>query len=164
MADYLKRLAQHYEAAGIDHMVMAGAVWRNYNRMIKPQGPANQNYTISPSQTKQLLHHFKKAVLIRYTDGFSAAFDAVDASNAPWYAVACNRFIGLDEYNFHFRNHIRRSLRLCEVRKVDAEYIATHGYDCFMATFARYRNSKQPKQSRADYARNILYTKDFPDL
>jgi hypothetical protein len=164
MSSYLKRLTEYYESAGIDHLVLGGALWRVYQRTIRPVGPVCMNYTISPEQQQQLLDHFRHAVLVQYTDGFPAGADPLNAPDAPWYAVACNRFVAFDDFNSHFRNKLRKGMKLCDVHRVDAAYIAERGYDCFMAAFVRYRHAKLPNVSRADYARNILQTAEYPDL
>ena len=140
-------------------MVLAGALWRYYNRMIEPLGPASQDYTITPSQQEQLLRHFKKALLLRYTDGIQAS-----DSSPSWYSVACDKFLDFDDFNSHFRTQVRKACKLCVVQQVDAEYIATRGYDVFMAAFARYKNAKVPALTRSAYERNMRCAKDFPDL
>jgi hypothetical protein len=159
MSGYLKRLAEYFEAAGIDHMILAGALWRNYNRIIEPLGPARQDYTLSPSQQQQLLAHFKKSLLIRYTDGIR-----VDNPSASWYAVICEKAVEFEEFNSHFRNKLRKSCKLCAVQQVDAEYIATHGYDVYMSAYTRYRNAKAPNITRVAYERHTRCSKDYPDV
>ncbi len=164
MSSYLKRLTEYYESAGIDHLVLGGALWYSYRRMVQPLGPTCQDFTISADQQRQLLSHFRGDFLVQYTDGLSAGADSVDAPDAPWYVVACSKFVDIGESSANTRSKIRRAFKNCDARKVDAEYIAERGYDCFMSAFARYRNTKRPNVSRADFARNALKTKDYPDL
>ena len=106
---------------------------------LSPSGLRVRDYTISPSQQQALLSHFKKAVLVQYTDGFHAL-----AENRPWYAVTCCRCLNMEDFNSHFRNKLRKGLKNCTVCKVDAEYIAAHGYDAYMAAYERYKSTAAP--------------------
>ena len=164
MSNYVDRLEDYYRAIGKDYVALAGTLWTLNQRMIVSTSPVCRDDTITPSEQHALLSHFKKAVLVRYTDGFSANADTANDPGAPWYVVACNRFVKFEEFNSHFRNKLRKGMKMCSVEKVDSEYIAAHGYDVFMAAFDRYRNAKRPSLSKAEFVRKTLATKDYPDL
>ena len=159
MPNYLERLAQYYQFAGIDYVTLAGTHWVSYQRMIVPVGPANQDHSISADDERLLLSHFGKAILIQYTDGFLAG-----VGESPWYSVTCHRFLDLGDYNAHYRSMIRKGLKNCSVRKVDAEYMANHGYEVYMAAFARYPDTSAPNVSEETWKSKLLLAKDFPDL
>ena len=129
MANYLKRLAEYYEESGTDYLVLSDTLWTLYQRMIEPMGPVCRDFRISPVEEEKILAHFPKGFLLRYTDGFQAGDVASndlskEPPSTPWFAVICDQFVGFEEFNSHFRNKLRKSMKLCTVRKVDAEYIA----------------------------------------
>ena len=157
---YEERLAEHHRATGNGFMRAGGAIWSVYQRMIVPEGPVCRDYTISPIQQQTLLSHFRKALLVRYTDGFHAPAE----DSPPWYAVTCSRFLDLGDYTSHFRSMIRRGLKNCVVSKVDAEYVAAHGYDVYMAAYAQYKGATVPSISRDEWKRRMLINTDYPDL
>jgi hypothetical protein len=155
----LERLAEYYQAMGTDHVILQGVPWVVYQRMVVPRGPACRDYTISRGQQQSLLSHFKKAVLVQYTDGFHAP-----AENAPWYAVTCRRCFNMEDFNSHFRNKLRKGLNLCTVCKVDAEFIAARGYEVYMAAYERYTNTAAPDISESRWRNNVLANRNYPDL
>lgn len=157
--DSQKRFIEYLQAKGSDVVLLQGAIWSVYNRMVVPCGPACRDYSISPSQQRALLSHFKGALLVRYTNGFRDP-----AEDSPWYSVTCNRFLDLGDYTAHFRGMIRKGLKNCTVFRVDAEYVATHGYDVFMAAYTRYKNAAVPSVSRDAFSRHILNNRDFQDI
>lgn len=159
MSDSAKRWIEYYQATGKDFMMLRGTLWTVYQRMVVPEGPDCRDFTISPSEQQMLLSHFKNAVLVRYTDGFQPP-----AENAPWYSVTCPKFLDLGDYTSHFRNMIRKGLKNCVVGMADAEYIAAHGYEVYMAAFAKYKGTRLPNISRNEWQRRILITKDYPDI
>lgn len=156
---YLERFAQYYQGAGIDYLTLAGTHWTLYERMIVPLGPASQDHTISADEQRRLLAHFGRAVLLQYSDGFPSG-----EGESAWYCVTCHRFLDLGDYTAHFRSMIRRGLKNCMVHKVDADYIARHGYPVYMAAFARYRDTSAPQVAEEAWSRNLLLAKDYPDL
>jgi hypothetical protein len=156
----LERLAEYHRAFGIDCVTLGGALWVDEGRAIIPKGPACQDFSLAADQEATLLTHFRKAVLITYTDGFHEAHD--DA--CPWYAVTCRRFMDLGEYNSHFRSMIRRGLKNCSVRKVDAEYLADHAFGTYRAAYARYRDRGPPDITETAWSNRMRLNADFPDL
>jgi hypothetical protein len=160
VAAYIDRLAQYHQSVGIDYIMHDGTLWTSYRRMVMPWGPVSHDYSITASEERLLLAHFRKAVLLQYTDGFST--DAAEPSR--WYSVTCHRFLDLGDYNAHFRNMIRRGLKNCSVQKVDTEYIANHGYEVYMASYSRYSDTATPNVSEEAWKSKMLLTKDYPDL
>ena len=59
---------------------------------------------------------------------------------------------------------IRRGLKNCVVSKVDADYIAAHGYNVCMAANAKHKGAVIPNTSRNEYKRNMLLRRDYPDI
>jgi len=154
-----KRLLEYYRDSGTDYAVINGVPWIVYQRMVVPVGPVSWDFSISAEQEQFLLTHFKKAVLVRYTDGFHS-----DVEDGPWYAVTCRKFRDLDQYNSKLRYYIRRGLNRCVVRQVDAEYTANRGYEVYASAFVRYKNKKGPDVPKATWERNTLRDRNFPDL
>ncbi|MGH9818194.1 MAG: GNAT family N-acetyltransferase, partial [Candidatus Acidiferrales bacterium] len=110
----------------------AGVWWRPYHRALVPASPKPEPVALSEGQAKELLE--KSGMLfLRY---FTRTFDE---PTAFWY-TACR------EYRFEklapdMRRYIRRARERCEVRQVDAEWMATHAYGCYAAAFRRYANA-----------------------
>ena len=106
MTGYLELLTAYYDQVGKDYVVLGDAVWIEYQRMVVPIGPVCRDYRITPDEEERLLSHFRRAVLIRYTDGFQPG-----PEDSPWYAVTCHKFVDLSECSSKLRSHIRRGLR-----------------------------------------------------
>lgn len=159
MSDIIKRLAEYYKAMGEDYVELQEAIWVVYNKMVVAKAPVCRDNTISADQERFLLSRFRNAILVRSTDGFQSG-----PADSPWYAVTCRKFIDLDECSSKLRSHIRRGLRRCVVRQVDAEYMADNGYDVYAAAYTRYKNVKGPALSRTEWERTTRADKSFPDL
>jgi len=144
---------------GVKYECVGDTIWRPYRRMVVPVGPVAQAYTISKEQQRFLLSRFRECVLVRYTDGFRAGL-----TSGSWYAVVCRKFIELGEYKSRLRNQVRRGLNNCVAKRIDAEHVATHGYDVFMASFDRYKNGRAPDISRDEFRQRVSVAGDFPDL
>ncbi|HNQ24212.1 MAG TPA: GNAT family N-acetyltransferase [Phycisphaerae bacterium] len=73
----------------------------------------------------------------------------------PWYTYVCDT-IGYDIDKITSKNSrktIRRSLERNEVRRVDAAWLADHGYEMYVRATARYKNYKVA--SREGFAREV---------
>lgn len=117
--------------------------WRRYlgsaliQASLKPQ-PID----LSRQEVCGLLRH-SHARLIRW---FS------QTSNAPtsfWY-ILCDRY-DFDSLSRKVRNQIRKASRECSIRIVEAQWLASNGYDCYAAAFGRYRHGRPI--TRQDFAR-----------
>ena len=160
-AHYTERFAEYYRRLGFHGQVVDGTLWLEEHRMIFPLGPASLSYVIPKSTAKELLSSSRKAVLVRFTDGFGG-----HGTTGKWYAVICRQFLDLSQYNSKNRNQIKKGLEQCAVKKVDAEYLARSGYDVYLAARTRYAEdigSIRPKAA-GQFKDDILVAKDFDDV
>jgi hypothetical protein len=159
MTDYLQRFAEYYAAAGYPVELFDGSLWVEHNRMVMPVGPATLDHSISTEAAHALLSRFPHAVLVRYSDGFDTPREA-----GEWYAVICNKFRTLEDHTANQRSKIHRALRRCVIQKVEAECIASKGYDVFMSAFTRYKNVSVPKLKEDVFRQRILLSSKYDDI
>lgn len=162
MIKFIKRFAELYEELGVKFEIVNGILWRKYNRIIVPLGPAKLDYSISREEARFLLTKFGKALLVRWTDGFNN--NPENISNDGWYAVLCYEFKDLPLLSVKHRYNIKRGLKNCEVKMVDAGFIANNGFNVYASAFSRYKDIKKPFLSEKEFKERILKTKTFDDI
>jgi len=106
--------------------------WRLYNGGLMPASPAPCFLEVSQSEARDLLKA-SKAWFLRY------ASDPSDRETAWWYTFrdACCS----DKYSANTRSKISRGKRHCDVRSIDALWLANHGYETYRSAHTRYRNA-----------------------
>jgi hypothetical protein len=154
--NYTERLAEYYRRLGMPAFVLDKRLWVEQNRMVYPVGPASQSHAISGDAAKQLLAHFPTAVLVRCTGGFES-----QASSDKWYCTICRELRPIEEYSSNTRKQLRKALRQCVVKKVDAAYVARNGYDVHLAAHQRYG---RPPQDKEGFVSDLLIAQDFGDV
>jgi hypothetical protein len=135
--------------------------------MVVPLGPAMFDYTISEDEVRYLLSKFPKALLVRWTDGFNPTNDYTGTENSSeegWYAVICTEFEDLEDLSSKNRSEIRRGLRNCEVKRVEADFIAKNGFNVFISAFERYKGVKKPSITEKEFRERVLKMRDFEDI
>jgi len=155
----IERFAELYERRGTHFEIIKDTLWVESNRMVAPVGPAKFNYTISKEDGGYLLTKFPKALLVRYTDGIQN-----DKLVGEWYAVICDTFLDLNELPAKNRSEIRRGLKNCDVKMVDSDFIAEHGYHVYASALENYTGAKIKAITENQFKRNILLEKDFHDI
>jgi hypothetical protein len=153
---YTERFAEYYRQLGFSCQVVDGSLWLEENRIIFPLGPASASTVISKSTADAMLSHSQSAIMVRCTDGFQSGLASGD-----WYAVICKHRWQLENYSANTRSKLRRGLRQNEVRKIDAEYYAKHGYDVYVAACARYHASPR---TRDRFCADVMLARDFNDI
>lgn len=153
----LERYIEFFDRLGIKTIVVDNVLWREYQRMVVPVGPAKFDYIISKESTEFLLSKFPKAIMVRVTYNFNIP------ENTEWYSVICDKFIDLSELPSYNRSEIRRGLKNCTVEKVDANFIGRYGYDVYVSSFKRYKGAKHIIDEK-HFIQNILITKDYADI
>jgi hypothetical protein len=174
MFKFVEKFAELYNRLGIRFEKVNGILWREYQRMVIPIGPAILDYTILKDEAKFLLAKFPHALLVRWTDGFkiidrevpdSSLMRIINNPEKDWYAVILTQFKDLEELSSNTRSKIRRGLKKCTVeRVVDAKFILENGYDVFISAFKRYRRTRVPNLTREDFKRRILILNNFEDI
>jgi hypothetical protein len=152
----LDRLTQLYEARGVPFAVTDGKLFILYGQVICSIGPAKFDYTLSRREASALLGRLPGA-LVQWTDGFSDR-------EQPWYAVICDRFVNLADMGSKKRWQTKRALEACEVRRVDADFVAAAGYEVYVRAFDRFRGVGGPPWDEAEFKRRILANRAFDDL
>jgi hypothetical protein len=156
----IERFAEYYRRLGDHFQVVDGTLWLETDRMISPVGVANVPYALSDDTARHLLSSSRKALLIRYTDGFDFT-----RTGGQWYSVICRKFVELSQCNSKNRSEIKKGLDRCVVEKVDAEHVAQFGYDVHVAARSRYEKSTRMRAKSVDRFRaGILAAKDFEDI
>jgi hypothetical protein len=150
------RFFDYYRAHGVPCQLRDGVLWIQEGQWIRPIGPINRDYTISKQEARSLLAHWPGALVVYVTDGFLPA-----GQTSSWYAIIGRRGLELNEYPSKIRSTVSRGLRENEVKKVDAEEIARHGYETHVAAFARY---KLPPKTEDRFRQSMSVAKDFADV
>ena len=159
MLKLVDRFAELYELLGLKFVIYKGHIWREYQKMIVPLGPAKLGCSITDDGTQYLLSKFPKALLVRWTDGFSSF-----RLNGEWYAVILDKFYNIDELSSKNRSEIRRGFKNCMVEMVDARFIAENGYEVFISAFERYKGVQAPKVTKEDFKNQKLVLSKFEDI
>lgn len=91
------------------------------------------------------------------------SYDWDNGCEGPWYSVVCDR----PDYdietieNQSARYNIRRCLKTCQVRLIDAEWLADNGFDVHDKAGRRYDNYKPPtRESFATWVRSFVGRSD----
>lgn len=125
---------------------------------IAPVGPAARRMTLDPAQGRRLLRELG-GLWVQWTDGFGP-----HAAGSDWYALTCRAHVPVDEVpSQNARKHIRRGLKRCEVRRVDAQEIAKNGYETYCAAVRSY-GTGAVLPAREEFARRVLSDEPFGDI
>lgn len=139
-------------------VVVDGKIFRPYNRMAVPLGPASGDYSISSATAGQLVRQLG-CLLTRWTNGFQP-----EPSTNGWYSVICGEFISTDQMKAKFRSEIVRGLNNCTVRPIEADYLARHGYAVYASAAAGYGLSGRAVQSGESFAAEHRVHARFDDI
>jgi hypothetical protein len=154
---YPERYLAYFARQGERVHVSNDAIYRVYSNMVVPFGPADVDYSLSPSAAAQALRELG-GILVRTTRGFRP-----EDYGAEWYAVVCTEFTRVaDIASPNIRSKLRRGLRNCEVRRLTAEELARRGYDVFMSAQRRYGGA--PLLGPEAFRQRILCARGFEDI
>jgi len=107
--------------------------WRLYNGVLVPDLPPH----IDPAPKKdELRSAIKKsgAYFARWSSGWDGP------KGCFWYVIK-DRYIALEEFGSKVRYQLRKALGACEVRPVEAGFVAQKGYGVYKAAFGRYKGA-----------------------
>jgi len=122
--------------------------------MLEPVCGPHKPITVSRREIRGALRR-TGAALAAWTDNW-------DTPECQWWWVCCDD----TEYDIsrirskRRRGEIRRSLKRCEVRRVEAEWFAEHGYPVYLAAHGRYGQDVRPV-SAEEFARNALHNAEY---
>jgi hypothetical protein len=124
-ADYLiKTRAPVFEGAGI--------YWRVNQLALVPASLTPTFVEVDIETGRQLLSE-SGARFIRWS---SHPTDA----EMPWWWMVCKEY-DFSTLSSKTRSEIRRGHKNCQIRRIDAEWLAHSGYECYKKAFQRYSNS-----------------------
>src|ERR1700722_13520024 len=106
-----------------------GAWWRRYQRALGPVGLNPKPIQLSESEARRVLKE-SGCMFVRY---FTQRFDH---PTEFWY-VSCAEY-DFDKLSANTRSKVRRGQKRCEIRRLSGEWLAEHGYSCFLAAHRRY--------------------------
>lgn len=102
---------------------------------------------MDPTEAKSLLKE-SGAWFLRFSS------DPCEEETSWWYTV-CDK-CDPQEFSSNTRSKINRSRKRCSVERVSAEWLAEHGYPCYVAAHSRYKGAVASSQER--FRKNILNT------
>ncbi len=153
----LNRYSDLFQRMGQKNIFFDGVLWTSYQRMIVPVGSVSCDYGVSADKHRRgLFGFFKTCVLIRAGNGFVPTPEI-------WYSVLCDRQVTLSDLSSDTRSKVRRGLKHCVVRKVDASFVAQYAWPVYSAAFSRYSNSSLKKTER-QFKKEVFLTSDFEDI
>jgi hypothetical protein len=153
-----RRYVEMLAAKQTPFVLQDGQLFARQRQWVAPVGPAAQPFDLSPSQARRV-----QATLggwwVSWTEGLDAKSDA-----SKWHAVVCRRHKTVAEIpSPNTRSKIRRALKNCEARRVDAAEIARNGYDTFVAALRSYSPVAQIP-SPEQFANRVLTDAPFDDI
>lgn len=106
--------------------------WRLYNGGLVPASPTPCFLELTPAEARELLKE-SRAWFLRYSSHPS------ERETAWWYTFRDAHCPG--KYSANTRSKVSRGHRHCEVRAIDADWLARYGYETYRSAHARYRNA-----------------------
>jgi len=111
--------------------------WVLEGRRLTPATPPHRTATVRLEDLRQAM---------RRAGAWIALWnDSWDTPPGPWWWICCdNRQYDLDSLSSNRRSNVRRGLRRCEVRLIEAADFAERGYEVYAAAFERYGSDLEP--------------------
>lgn len=132
-------------------MLIDGQLFARHARWIMPVGPVSQRYHLNNRQCRELLRSLG-GLWVQWTDGFGP-----HNASSEWYAVICRKHLAVEDIaDSKRRSEMRRAIRECEVRKVDAEEIAAHGYETYCAALTGYGEHADTFPTVEEFATRVM--------
>ena len=155
---YVERYAEICQLKNRPFVIVEGQLFALNDHWISPIGPADQRYHLSKEQCRGLLQKVS-GLLIVWTDGFGHA-----NLNPDWYALICRQHNPIEQVRDRKRRQeFHRALSACEVCKVDAEVIASQGYETYCEALRSYRNFQATDVSKEEFERRVRSDGPFGD-
>lgn len=142
-------------ALQIKHKVLNGQVFREYQKMMVPLGPASFAFSLS----KKEIFELRKAA----PTGMARLQQPVSGKATSWWAIVCKQYKGVDGIRSDkARNQVRKAIAGTNVKKVSADFILKNGMPVYLASeTARGKVSLKKQQ---EWKRQLLVYQEFPKL
>ncbi len=145
------------ERRGERAILQRGDLFRVFDRVARPIGPSNVDLRLTTDEARDVMARL--GALVAWWPSGDATADESD-----WYAVICRRFTPLEEVPSKYRCEIRRGLKNCTVRQIDADYMSRNGYAVFAKAHERYRGSSGPGWTADQFRQYFTHAKGFEDI
>lgn len=120
--------------------------WFLYNGALVPDAPPHIPLSLTRKQAQFLLRK-SKAYFIRWPSDFDCGFET------EWWYLIREKGFSLEEFDSKRRQEIKKGLKKCTVKKVDAEFIAQNGYEVYINAFKSYDTFQKPADQEEFYRR-----------
>lgn len=154
---YVERHSELLAKKGHRHAVLNGQLFVRRQKWVNPVGPACVEYKLTPAEAEGLARQLG-GLWVAWTGGFDP-----EASPDRWYAVICRKFCPKDEMPAKRRYEVNKSLRSCEVKRVDADEIARHGYEVHVEALKGY-GAEVSVPTREQFAAAVRRDSGFDDI
>jgi hypothetical protein len=123
------------------------AYWHLYKGALIPVKVGPAFIDVTNDEAFKLLND-SGALFLRYCSDSSL-------KELPWWYIVCDSY---DRKNLSSkaRNQIAKGRRNCSVERINAEWLAAHGYECYVAAYQRYKNARPANENV--FRRNLLGT------
>lgn len=156
---YVERHRELLARKGHPHAMVNGQLFVRRQKWVSPVGPSSQKYEITPADAA-LLARKLGGLWVAWTSGFEP-----EANPDRWYSVICRKFCDKDNLPAKRRYEVNKSLRSCEVRRVDADEIARHGYEVHVEALKSYGNTAAVAvPTREQFAARVRSDAGFDDI
>ena len=137
---------------GVKLFTAGGESWRFYHRRALIPATLTPCYIKLTSDESSHLLSESGAWLLRYSS---------DRSEQPtqWWYVLCDNY-DPQALKSDMRTKIKLGRRKCRVSQVSAEWMAAHGYACYVAAHTRYKSAKPTEQD--SWRKGVLATINGP--
>lgn len=148
-----------YQHKNRQYRLIDGQLFIPKQNHVETVGPLSQTYHLNDNQCRELVDGLG-GMWVQWTGGFERY-----AEGAEWYAVISRRHSDLDHIESgNTRSKLRRGLKNCEVKKVDAAEIACNGYETYCAALRSYGGTTAEIPSPAEFERRVLSDAPFSDI
>jgi hypothetical protein len=153
------RYAEMSRAKNRPCALVDGQLFTRREQWIAPIGPAGQAYRLDRHQCRDLLRKLG-GLWVMWRDGLDSP-----SAGSDWYAVICRQHRAVEEISDgKRRSELRRALRECEVRKVDAGEVANQGYETYCTALQSHQKSPAALSSESEFSRRVMTDAPFGDL
>ncbi|MBN1879721.1 hypothetical protein JW823_06390 [bacterium] len=158
MMDYVNQYVDMLEKKKRSFLVLDEQIFARRGRWIVPVGPISQRFRLTRADCRWLLKKLG-GLWVQWTDGFDAS-----PHDSRWHAIVCDHYTEVDDVDSaNARKNIRKGLRHCEVRRIEACDIANEGYDVFIAAIQTYERYPE-LPSRDEFEQRVMTDEPFPEL
>lgn len=126
---------------------IAGIPWEASRRILRPLAPPHLAARADRAEVRQAMRETKAQIALWHEEW--------DSGPCSWWYVICDRRdYSLDVLSSSSRRNVRNALRRCQVRQVEAQWLAQHGYEVYRAATTRYGGFQPSSEEhfRAGYA------------